>query len=95
MIYYQLISRYTDLNGQPAIFVLTRSCDDLEYANHLQETKLMAKIHIVNSVNDASASYTEELRTLTLTQFNNIIKGPDDLTINFDIINEYNLNEEI
>lgn len=95
MIYYQVISRYVDLNAQSASLILTRSCEDLEYNSHLAETRLMAKIHIVNTLKNAEASYTEEVRSLTLTQFNNIVKGPDDLSINFDILNEYDLNEII
>lgn len=94
MIYYQLISRYTDSNEQSAILILTRSCEDADYDNHLQETKLIAKVHIVNALDNAAPVYTEEIKTLTLAEFNNIVKGPDDLDVNLDIINEYNLDDE-
>jgi hypothetical protein len=85
MIYYQYKATYiNDLNTLSSILI-TRSCEDIEYNSHLLETKNITKQIIKASNNNVLPNITEQIKTLTEVEFNNIAKGPDDLEINSDI----------
>ena len=85
MIYYQYIATYTNNLQQSSTILSTRSCEDAEYNTHLLETKTIVKQFIRASNNNILPSIIEQIKTLTETEFNNIVKGPDDLEINPDI----------
>jgi hypothetical protein len=81
MIYYQISYSYS-LEGKPCTLLITRSCADAEYPQHLQETKTIAAQTMRENNNGVLPVFTETVNTLTLTQFNAIVKGPDNLEIN-------------
>jgi hypothetical protein len=85
MIYYQYIATYTNNLQQSSTITSTRSCEDVEYDTHLLETKTIVKQFIKASNNNVLSNIIEQIKTLTETEFNNIVKGPDDLEINPDI----------
>jgi hypothetical protein len=84
MIYYQYIATYTNNLQQSSIITSTRSCEDIEYDTHLLETKTIVK-QFIKASNYVMPNIIEQIKTLTETEFNNIVKGPDDLEINPDI----------
>lgn len=86
MIYYQYIAAYVNPDNANSTIVLTRSCEDAEYNTHLGETKTIALQAMYVNNYEAIPAFSEEIKSLTLTQFNAIVKGPDDLEINPDII---------
>lgn len=85
MVYYQYRVNYINYNNYSSSIILTRSCEDINYDNHLQESKIIARQQIYLNNNNIIPSLTESVISLTQTQFNNIVKGPDDLGINPDI----------
>jgi hypothetical protein len=86
MIYYQYIKSYTNAQGMTARVTLTRSVEDVDYPSHLEESKTIADQQIFVNDGELPAVFNEVINTLTLAQYNAIVKGPDDLEIDPDII---------
>jgi len=85
MIYYQYITKFKDPYNQDSTLILTRSCEDLDYDAHFEETKIIAKQTMKQACKGVIPVFTENTVMITLTQYNTLIKGPDDLEINPDI----------
>jgi hypothetical protein len=84
MIYYQYIATYINNLNSTSSVLITRSCEDIDYNSHLLETKNIVK-QVIKASNGTIPPLTEQIIFLTEIQFNNIVKGPDDLEINPDI----------
>lgn len=85
MIYYQYITEFKDPYNQDSKLILTRSCEDAEYASHLAESKTIAKQTMKQACKGVIPVFTESTKLLTLAEYNALIKGPDNLEINPDI----------
>ena len=82
MIYYRYTVSYQDYKGSAATLIVTRAAEDLLYQSHLEETKIIARQSIRENNNGVlPASMNETTTTLTLTQYNAAVKGPDDLEV--------------
>ena len=84
MIYYQYKATYTNDSDLTSSVLTTRSCEDIDYDSHLLETKNIVK-QTIKASNGTVPPLTEQIIFLTQTQYNSIVKGPDDLEINPDI----------
>jgi hypothetical protein len=86
MIYYQYKANYKNKKNLDSEVVLTRSCDDNDFDNHLSETEIIAKQVMKKACDDLIPPFNESVIFLTLAQYNSIVKGPDNLEINPEII---------
>ena len=85
MIYYQYTTTFKDRLGLDSVLVLTMSCEDAEYATDLAKTKQIAKQTMKQANNGTLPTFAETTKTITLTEYNTIIKAPGELEINPDI----------
>ncbi len=78
MIYYKYTYTFNDDDFKKAIISITEKCEDVDYDASLQDTKLIVQqqMYLIYSKTFVG---TEDTTTLTLAQYNAIVKGVDVL----------------
>ncbi len=80
MIYYKYKVNYVNKLNTNTEVLATRSCEDIEYDTHLQETKLIVQQSVLDS-NGNIPTINEEIIFITENEYNQIVLGSDDLEI--------------
>jgi hypothetical protein len=78
MIYYKYTYTFNDKESKKAVVSITEKCEDVDYAASLRDTKLIVQQQMYLNYNTTFVG-TEDTTTLTLTQYNAIVKGVDIL----------------
>jgi hypothetical protein len=78
MIYYKYTYTFNDDDSKKAVISITQKCEDVDYAASLKDTKLIVQQQMYLNYNTTFVG-TEDTTTLTLTQYNAIVKGVDIL----------------
>jgi phage tail tube protein FII len=78
MIYYKYTYTFNDNDSKKAVISITEKCEDIDYDASLQDTKLIVQqqMYLIYSKTFVG---TEDITTLTLAQYNAIVKGVDVL----------------
>jgi len=78
MIYYKYTYTFNDDDSKKAVISITQKCEDINYAESLQDSKLIVQqqMYLIYSKTFIG---TEDTTTLTLAQYNAIVKGVDIL----------------
>jgi hypothetical protein len=78
MIYYKYTYTFNDDDFKKAIISITEKCEDVDYDASLKDTKLIVQqqMYLIYSKTFVG---TEDTTTLTLAQYNAIVKGVDVL----------------
>ena len=78
MIYYKYTYTFNDDDSKKAIISITEKCEDVDYDASLKDTKLIVQqqMYLIYSKTFVG---TEDTTTLTLAQYNAIVKGVDVL----------------
>jgi hypothetical protein len=99
MIYFKLTSTFNLPNGNYTDFSMTLQCQDADYQAALNEAIIVARVTAKRMCANVEPSITNNVVTLTLAQYNALVKIPDPDPIDVDIVeleNELNqtTNEE-
>lgn len=78
MIYYKYTYTFNDDNSKKNVMSITEKCEDVDYEASLKDVKLIVQQQIYLSY-DKTFVGTEDIATLTLAQYNAIVKGVDIL----------------
>ena len=78
MIYYKYTYTFNDDDSQKVVMSITQKCEDVDYPASLEDTKLIVQqqMYLIYSKTFIG---TEDIATLTLAQYNAIVKGVDVL----------------
>lgn len=78
MIYYKYTYTFNDDDSKKAVISITEKCEDVDYDASLKDTKLIVQqqMYLIYSKTFVG---TEDTATLTLAQYNAIVKGIDVL----------------
>jgi phage tail tube protein FII len=78
MIYYKYTYTFNDDDSKKVVMSITQKCEDVDYPTSLEDTKLIVKqqMYLIYSKTFVG---TEDIATLTLAQYNAIVKGVDVL----------------
>jgi hypothetical protein len=78
MIYYKYTYTFNDNDSQKVVMSITQKCEDVDYPTSLEDTKLIVQqqMYLIYSKTFVG---TENTETLTLAQYNAIVKGVDVL----------------
>jgi len=78
MIYYKYTYTFNDDDFKKAIISITEKCEDVDYDASLKDTKLIVQQQMYLIYTKTFVG-TEDVATLTLAQYNAIVKGVDIL----------------
>lgn len=78
MIYYKYTYTFNDDDSKKVVISITEKCEDVDYNASLKDTKLIVQqqMYLIYSKTFVG---TEDITTLTLAQYNAIVKGVDVL----------------
>lgn len=78
MIYYKYTYTFNDDDSKKVVMSITEKCEDVDYAASLKDIKLIVQqqMYLIYSKTFVG---TEDIATLTLAQYNAIVKGVDVL----------------
>lgn len=78
MIYYKYTYTFNDDDSKKVVMSITEKCEDVDYAASLKDIKLIVQqqMYLIYSKTFVGI---EDIATLTLAQYNAIVKGVDVL----------------
>jgi hypothetical protein len=82
MNYYRITWVFLYLDGRQGRISLTRSSPSADYQAALAQSRTIIRQNIrENNNNVVPAEFQESIESLTLSQFNAFVKGPDDIEV--------------
>lgn len=78
MIYYKYTYTFTDDSQQNSTITIVEKCEDADYTTSLESTKLIVRQQIY-LIYGKLFDGVENVTTLTLAQYNALVKGEDIL----------------
>lgn len=78
MIYYKYTYTFNDDESKKAVMTITEKCKDVDYTTSLESTKLIVRQQIY-LIYGKLFDGVENVTTLTLAQYNTLVKGEDIL----------------
>lgn len=78
MIYYKYIYTFADDSQKDSIITIVEKCEDADYTTSLESTKLIVRQQIY-LIYDKLFDGVENVITMTLAQYNALVKGEDIL----------------
>jgi hypothetical protein len=88
MIYFKLTSTFNLPNGNQSTLTITLQCLDADYQATLDEAIIVARVTAKRMCANVEPAMTNNVVTLTLAQYNALVKTPEAIDVDIPLLEE-------